>query len=310
MGSKHTLRGRILPGLCQAATVAIALWGLPAYAEPIPAPVERMILDAAKSGNPRTLETVVELAKNAVPASAVEIDSLVAGLQHAAEAERIARLEQQNYFEGWHGEGELGASKNTGNTDTTDVAIGVHLTKDGLKWAHKFNVTADYQHATGVAGVDKYLAGYEANYKFGPRFYSFGLVQWDRDHFAGFNNRMTESFGLGYNVVRTPKLNWDVTAGPAFRQIDQVVGPMQYDVEARLATRLMWNISASTVFTEEMSFYFGGGNSTSQSTTALTTKIVDALAARISFSLKKETSPTPGFSQTDTASRATLVYGF
>jgi putative salt-induced outer membrane protein len=59
-----------------------------------------------------------------------------------------------------------------------------------------------------------------------------------------------------------------------------------------------------------MSFYFGGGNNTSQSTTALTTKIVDALAARVSFDIKKETSPSPGAKKTDTASRATLVYGF
>lgn len=290
--------------------LSITFGALQAQAEPIPPAVEKMILEAAKTGSPRTLDTVAAVATASLPESAPEITKLVDSLRTRAEAERIAQLEELNYFQGWHGEGELGASKVTGNTDTTDIAIGVHLTKDGLKWAHKFNVTADYQHAQGVSGVDKYLAGYEANYKFNARLFSFGLLQWDRDHFAGFNNRVTESVGMGYSIFHTPTLVWDLTLGPAFRQIDQVLGPTQYDTEARLATHLTWNISDATVFTEDMSFYIGGGNSTSQSTTAITTKLIDALAARASFNIKKETSPGPGFKKTDTASRVTLVYGF
>jgi len=301
--SRHALRFFLACALPLIVGIA------PTSAAPIPSDVEKMILEAAKAG-PRTLDVVAGVAATAHPASAAEINGLVARLRESAEAERIAQLEQLDYFQGWHGEGEIGASRATGNTDTTDIAVGIRLKKDGLKWAHKFNLTADYQHSQGVSGVDKFLTGYEANYKFSARFYTFGLLQYDRDHFAGFNNRVTESFGLGYNVVRTPKLAWDVTAGPAFRQIDAVVGPTQYDVEARLATHLTWNISSSTVFTEEMSFYVGGGNSTSQSTTALTTTLIDALAARASFNIKKETSPTPGFKNTDTASRITLVYGF
>ena len=288
----------------------MALGAVSAHAEPIPAPVEKMILEAAKTGSPQTLDTVAAVATATLPQSATEIRTLVDSLRTRAEAERLAQLEELNYFEGWHGEGELGASKVTGNTDTTDIAVGIHLTKEGLKWTHKFNFTADYQHAQGVAGVDKYLAGYEANYKINARIFTFGLLQWDRDHFAGFNTRVTESVGLGYNIFHTPALVWDVTLGPAFRQIDQVAGPMQYDVEARLATHLAWNISDATVLTEDMSFYIGGGNNTSQATTAITTKLIGALAARASFNIKKETARGPGTKKTDTASRVTLVYGF
>lgn len=290
--------------------ISIALGAFPALADPIPPAVEKMILEAAKTGSPGTLDTVAAVAAATLPGSAAEIHSLVDSLRSRAEAQRIARLEELNYFQGWHGEGELGASKITGNTDTTDIAVGVHLTKDGLKWVHKFNVTADYQRAQGVSGVDKYLAGYEANYKFSARMFTFGLLQYDRDHFAGFDNRTTESVGLGYSIFHTPKLVWDVTLGPAFRQIDSVVGATQYDTEARLATHITWNISGATVLTEEMSFYIGGGNSTSQSTTAVTAKLIDALAARASFNIKKESAPGPGFKKTDTASRITLVYGF
>ncbi|TAK99180.1 MAG: DUF481 domain-containing protein [Rhodospirillaceae bacterium] len=204
----------------------------------------------------------------------------------------------------------LGASRTTGNTDTTDIAIGLHLNKDGIQWKHVINATADYQHTRGVAGENKYLAGYEVNYKFNPVIFADGLVQWEKDRFAGFNNRETESLGLGYSAIHTPNLTLNLTLGPAVREIDQVLGPTKTDVEARLATQLTWNISPSTVFTENLNIYAGGGENTYESTTALTTKIINALAARASFDIKKESNPGPSFKKTDTTSRVTLVYGF
>ncbi len=282
----------------------------PARAEPIPEPVARMIDEAVASGNGAALDTVADIARKTYPKSAAEIDAVVAQFHTHVEEERVAKLENQTFFEGWKGEGELGASRNTGNTDDTNVVIGVHLAKDGLRWAHKFNATVDYQRIDGVSGTEKFLVGYEPNYKFNDDLYVFGLLQWERDRFGGFDSRTTESFGIGYNILHADSLKWSVTAGPAFREIDPIIGRWHYDANARLGSTLTWTLSKSTVFTENLSFYVGGSDNTAESATAITTKIVNALAARFSFDIKKETNPDPGFRNTDTISRVTLVYGF
>jgi putative salt-induced outer membrane protein len=307
---KHAvLRGALLFAVVTASSIAISS---SAFAAQMPEAVSRMIVAAAKSRDPAALDNVIKAAKAAYPDSVKEIDSLTASLKSDAEKARRVKLAQQHYYEGWKGEGEVGASLSTGNTNTTDVAIGLHLTKEGIRWRHKFDATAESQRTRGVAGTDKYLGAYEINFKLKPVVYLFGLVQWERDRFAGVGSRATQAFGAGYTVLKKPNLSWDITAGPAFRETDHVRDGKDAEAEARFGTHVSWNLSPTTVFTEDGSIYAGGGNSTYQSTTAITTKLVKSLAARVSFDAKKETTSAPvlGDNKMDTTSRVTLVYGF
>ena len=74
-----------------------------ALAEPPPEPIARLITEAAKTGNPVLLKDTADLAKRTYPASAAEIDALIANLQAQAEAARVAKLQEQGFFEGWSG---------------------------------------------------------------------------------------------------------------------------------------------------------------------------------------------------------------
>jgi putative salt-induced outer membrane protein len=281
-----------------------------AVAEPLPEPVAHMIITAAESADPAALAAVANTAKAGYPDAKDDIERLVKKLKADAETKRVAKLRRQRLYEGWSGEGEVGASHTSGSTNDTTLAIGMHAQKDGIKWRHKFAASAEYQRSNGVSGAEKYLVSYEANYKVSPRLYTVGLVQWEKDRFAGFYNRVTESVGLGYSIVHTPTVTWDATAGPAFRQTDLVAGPSDSTTELRLGTQVGWQLSPSTLLKEDAAVYVGGGNNTYQSITSLTAKVIGALAARTSFQVKKETSPLAGFSGIDTTSRLTLVYGF
>jgi putative salt-induced outer membrane protein len=291
-------------GLC-----AMTLAGT-AQAEPVPDPLVRIITEAAKTGDPGTLATTADLAKKASPASAAEIDALVANLNGQAEAARVAKLESQGFFEGWSGEGEVGASLTTGTSKNTNVALGIGLVKDGITWRHKIAAAANYQRSDGVTTADRTLASYEANYKFSPRFYALGTLMWERDKFAGFNARYTESLGLGYNILIGPTLFWDVSGGPALRQTRFVSGRNSDDLAGRLATHFAWNLAAATVLTEDAGVYLGGTSNTYFSTTALTSRIVEDISGRVSFGVVSESNPPPGVQKTNTISRFTLVYSF
>jgi putative salt-induced outer membrane protein len=281
-----------------------------ARAEPIPDPLVRIINEAAKTGDAATLATMADLAKKANPASAAEIDALVASLNAEAEAARVARLESQGFFEGWSGEGEIGASLTTGTSKNTNVAVGVGLVKDGITWRHKVAAAANYQRSNGITTADRYLASYEANYKFSPRFYALGTLMWEQDKFAGFNSRYTESLGLGYNILTGPTLFWDVSGGPALRQTRFITGRNSNDFAGRLATHFAWNLAAATVLTEDAGVYLGGSSNTYFSTTALTSQIVEDISGRVSFGVVSESNPPPGVQKTNTISRFTLVYSF
>src|SRR5262249_9410377 len=93
-------------------------------ADPIPDPVIRIITEAARTGNPATLQTAIDLSKATNPRSIAEIDALVGNLRAQAEAARTATLASQGFFEGWKGEGEAGASVTTGTSKNKTLALG------------------------------------------------------------------------------------------------------------------------------------------------------------------------------------------
>lgn len=295
-----------------AAGVFILLAGFcaSARAEPPPEPIVRLITDAANSGDATKLDQAAALAKASYPASAVEIDALVANLRAQAAAARIARLREEGFFEGWSGEGEAGASQTTGTARNTTIALGLKLNRIGIDWEHHLIGLVDYQRSNGRTTDNRELASYEADYNFAPALKALGLVQWEQDPFAGFSRRLTETAGVAYTIIGTPDLSWLASAGPAWRQTEFIDHRSVSDLSGHGATNVTWHITPGTVFTEDAGFYVGGRDNTYYSTTALTANVFGNLSARVSFNINIESSPPPGIDNTSTISRVTLVYSF
>ncbi|MGL4542212.1 MAG: DUF481 domain-containing protein [Polymorphobacter sp.] len=292
----------VLPVVVLVAPIAAV------HAEPVPATVAAMI-DAA-AGDPAALKTVADIAKKTNPGSTAEIDAQVAALNAKAADARLAKLESQTFTQGWSGEGSIGAFTSSGNTSSTGVAVGVKLVKEGVRWKNTLAGAVNYQKDNGVTSQERYFVGYDLNYKFSDRFYALALVSWERDTFSGFTSRFSESIGLGYKLVNTPKVILAVEGGPALRQTDYILTGNESSFDGRVAGNFVWNIGPTTAFTETASYFFGGNSNTLTSETALTTKLYNALSARVSFFIQNESNPQPGLDATDTTTRITLVYGF
>jgi putative salt-induced outer membrane protein len=295
-----------------AAAIFILIAGLAtaARAEPPPEPIVRLITDAANSGDPAKLDQAATLAKASYPGSAAEIDALVANLRAQAAAARIARLQQEGFFEGWSGDGEAGASQTTGTAHNTNIALGLKLNRIGIDWEHHLIGLVDYQRSDGRTTANRELASYEADYNFAPALKATGLVQWEQDPFAGFNRRLTETAGVAYTIFGTPDVTWLVSGGPAWRQTRFTDDRSVSDLSGHGATNVTWHITAGTVFTEDAGFYVGGRDNTYYSTTALTASVFGNLSARVSFNVNIESNPPAGIDNTSTISRVTLVYSF
>jgi putative salt-induced outer membrane protein len=286
------------------AALAVVCIARAAFAEPLPPSVEAMIREAAKGDD---LSAVVKVAKATNPNSVAEIDTLVVSLKAQAAAAREEKLAHAGLFDAWSGSGQLGLSTTSGNTHDTGITVGLNLTKDGLTFRHKINGLADRQTSDGVLTRNRYLANYELDYKVTSRLYAYGLGGWERDPFAGFGRRFSESVGAGYSVLKTGTLTLDLTAGPALRQTRFIDGTEHSETTARGALDFAWKIFDKVTFSENAAIYV---NSQMTSSTALTGAIGKALSARVSFDVTHEDKPLPGLKATDTATRMSLVYGF
>lgn len=308
-----------LRSLAALALMVPALFATPALAE-LPPSVELMLREAGKTDK-QTLIAVVRVAKTANPQDSDAIEVLgakyLADMQHKSEEEQArakaaeeARLAALGLLDGWRGQGEAGFGVTTGNTEQLNALIGVKLTKEGLKTRQNFAAALDYQQTDGVRSRERYLVSYGQNYLLRDGLYISTSLGWERDQFAGFARRFTESIGLGYRAISRPGMTLDVDGGPALRQTLYTSGFSYEEFGLRASVTYRWTLRPDTIFSQDASAVTSDGNATLISTSALTTKLSRKLSARVSLNVQSETEPQPGRKSTDTATRASLVYSF
>lgn len=171
-------------------------------------------------------------------------------------------------------------------------------------------MAGDYQRSGGAVSKERYFAGYAGQWKLNRRAFAAVSLSGERDRFAGFASRFSESVGIGYRLVEQRDLRLDVQAGPALRQINYDDRGDEFAFSARLGGDLSWTIRPDLVFTQNATVFLDSVSSSLTSTTALTTKLRGDLSARASFDVRAETEPPAGREHTDTTTRATLVYSF
>ncbi|MDO9364151.1 MAG: DUF481 domain-containing protein [Sphingopyxis sp.] len=286
-------------------------------AETPPDPVRNMLAAAIASGKDADVEAVAQVAKAASPDDAAEIEERLLAYRaerkrlkdEAAAAER-ARLAAAKFWQNWKGEGQIGASQSSGNTESAGVSAGLALARKGIDWTQRMRAQADYQRTNGETSVERYLVELEPQYRINDRAFAFGLGRWEHDRILGYDTRWNLSGGLGYKVIDNKKMTLSLKGGPAFRQTDFVNGNEDTELTALAGLDFGWQLSPTLRLTQVASTIIGEANGSTSSLTALNAKLTGALSARIAYSAQIDTSPPPGIEKLDTQTRFTLVYGF
>ena len=268
-----------------------------AHAE-LPQPVRAMIEAAMATGDPRKVETVVEIARQTNPGETDEIDTLAdhfrtqrQRLAAEAAARKERELRQAGLFDNWSGRGELGATRSTGNTTETGVTARLALTREGINWTHKLLAAIDYQRTSGRTSKEQLLFSYEPNYNISDRLFAYGLEQYERDRFQGFSSRVSVSGGLGYHAIDRKRMTLSLKGGPAWRHTNYLDTPTEDTVAALAALDFDWKIGDGLSLTQDASAYLESANSTLTSATGFETKINRRLAARLSYTVEHDTDP-------------------
>jgi len=309
------------------ALAAIALLAAPVLAEDQPQQQARAIastdtiaamLDAAyRSGDDTTIRSVIGVAKATFPEQAVEIDRLAAGdAAVLAQTRREAQLKQQQriaeatFFEIWKGELEVGASQSSGTSEVGGIYASAKLTRDGLRWTQKLTGRIDYQRTNGLTTTERALLAYQPNYKLNDSSYVYGLAQYERDRSLGYLNRETLGAGIGLTAFKSTRGKIDFEGGPAIRETDFIDQPNRTTLAARGSLAARYALSPSLNFSEDASVFVEAGDTTAISTSAIDTRLIGRLKAKLSYNLQYEQDAAAGQKSLDTVGRATLVYAF
>ncbi|MEX6724850.1 DUF481 domain-containing protein [Parapedomonas caeni] len=303
-----------------AASLVAAICTTPAHADPLPEPVAAMI--RAASGDAAKLDVVTSVARATNPRSLAEIDTLVASLAGVraqstpvvvATADEAPQAPEpapdRGWLADWTGTLEAGASRSTGNSKDVGLLLKGTASRESDRWRHKLNALLDRKKSDGELTRARTLADLQFDYKFDGPLSLYGLVGWERDRFAGYSRRFTESVGVGYRPLDRETMTLNLTAGPAFRQIRFVDGSRENEIAGRGALSYRWQIHPAVEFAQVAALVLDGSN-TYTATSSLTSKLIGAVSARLSYDVIHESDPIADLARTDTTTRFSVVYNY
>lgn len=293
----------------------------------LPEPVRAMIDAAIATGDKQKVATVVDLAKQAYPQDAAEIDAIQHDFQQqqrelaaAAKARKEEELRTAGIFENWSGKGQVGFSQSSGNSNNLGVNLALGLERKGIDWSHRIKATTDIQRNNGRTNREQFLLSYEPRYVIGEDLFTYGLAQFERDRFQGFSGRYAVSGGVGYRVIDKPSVDLSIQAGPAFRRTEFTDGTTSNSIGGLAAIDFDWRITDTLTFTQDTNVVAESGsralvivdssNTSLALTTGLEAIIAKGLSTRMSYAIEYDSNPPPGKVSTDKQTRFTLVYGF
>lgn len=210
----------------------------------------------------------------------------------------------------WKGEAGLGVVATSGNTETTTVKAYAGVVYEKEKWRHTGKFDALNSSDAVRTTAERYLLSGKSDYKFDELNYMFGLVGYENDRFAGFDYRLSEVVGYGRRVINQSNLTLDLEAGPGARQTKFKTGDSDSELIGRVAGNLLWKLSPTAAFTENLTSDFGSKTTITRSVTALTAQVAGNLAMKLSFTARHISDVPVAVKKMDTETAVTLVYGF
>lgn len=247
--------------------------------------------------------------------------AMVPLLSHGQEAENGA--EQETAEErAWDIEVEASYLLKSGNSDSQSVVGKANASHEGVNWRQtakleSVNTVGENDDGDEERTAERYYATYKLDRKLAENNYLFNVVTYDKDTFSGFQYQASYALGFGRRFIDTAAHRLDLEAGPGYRVecMEPETGYASCDDKeesliGRLAGTYKWKISDTASFSQGLTSEVSDDNTTLRSETALTSRINDHFALRLSHLITRDSEVPPGTHRTDQETTASLVYTF
>lgn len=230
---------------------------------------------------------------------------ILAGIALALAAASVAQADP------WKGKGEAGIVFARGNSDSDTVNIKLAMSKVIDLWKHSLDMSYLRASSNGVESSNRFVGGWQSDYKVSERSFAFGALHYERDQYSGFDYQASASTGLGYKFYDTDKIKLSAQAGLGYRQLkDNVSGETSGNVVFVAGMNYENAITATTKIIDKFHAESGSDNTLLSNYLGVEVKMSDKLALAAGYDVRQNTKPPAGKKKTDTVTTLNLVYAF
>ena len=202
----------------------------------------------------------------------------------------------------WEFNGDVGFVNTAGNSEVTNLNVGEKLTHIQGRFTFKQHFALVYGRTDGATTTSQWRTGIRGDLALSPRVAVYGLTGFDRNRFAGIERRFEEGVGIGVKLVATERTKVEVEAGLSLTQQRSTLDVTDNFSAARSAALFQYNFrpTAYLLQTVEVLPNLEETDDLRVNTeTALVAPLSRRLAVKISYVIRYDKLPEPGFEKTD-----------
>lgn len=211
----------------------------------------------------------------------------------------------------WKGEGELGYTSTSGNTDSTNLNASLAISREQGLWKHAASIKAIRNEVDDETSADSKVLKLRSERSIGEKAYLFGKFRYEEDEFSGYDSQSAISVGAGSRFIENETHLLDASAGVGYRSLEASdTGDTEEDAIVTADLHYVYKISETATFSETILVESGDENTYTEADTALKTQINGNLSAKISYLIKRNSDVPDGTDKQDEILTLSLVYGF
>ena len=211
----------------------------------------------------------------------------------------------------WSGNGQLGFTTTSGNSDTTTLTAGLAGKYEVDQWINTLSFDVLRADSDGVDTADRYILEGKTGYKFNEANYVFFNTRYENDSFTAFDYTWTNAVGWGHKFYESDdkKLITEVGVGHKIAAYD-IDRNEDSGVVFTAKVDYMHQFSDNVSFGDVLRLESTSDNTFTQNDAGFTFKVSDKVGVKLSHQWRHNTDVPIGIKSTDTLVAASLVYDF
>ena len=210
----------------------------------------------------------------------------------------------------WSGMASFGYLATSGNTENSSLNTKVEVGYTAGLWLHEAKAAAIYADESGSTTSEAYDAGWKSSRNLTEQDFLFGRLDWRKDRFSAFDTQFSQTVGYGRRLIKSDRHSLDGELGVGARQSERRDGSSLDETIFRGGLKYRWTLSDTSEFRQDLTVEAGGDNTFTESITAISARLVGALALTASYTIRNNSDVLPGIDKTDTFTAVSLEYGF
>lgn len=258
------------------------------------------------SGLMTVSETKVEL--RPANAAAVSLDRTTLQVIRS-EAEQLAYEHslEPGWFDNWSGGADLGFALTSGNSHTTNLALGLGMTRETRKDKTSLYAASVYsrEKTNGVSNTiaNTIRGGGRYERDFNRKWFGYGFVDLEHNGLQDLTLRFVPGGGIGYHAIRNERTKLDLLGGLAWNR-EYFKGDFndRSSAEAQAGQTLEHRFSSRVSLKEQMFFFPNltrGGEYRINFDSSLVTDITRRIGWQLTLSDRYLSNPPPGLQKND-----------